>query len=83
MFDRVPDAQLVADLVAAQSTAAELDAGRAAADLIEQLQGWDRVASWVASQRLTSMRRFEAARVAADVELAAAVDRLRSNGTRP
>jgi len=70
MFDRVPDAQLVADLVAAQAAAAQLDAGRAAAELIEQLQAWDRVASWVHSQRLDTMRRFEAARVAADTELA-------------
>jgi hypothetical protein len=50
MFDRVPDAGLVADLVAAQGAAAEVDAGRAAAELIEQLQAWDRVAWWVHSQ---------------------------------
>ena len=74
MFDRVPDARLVADLVAVQGTVAELDAGRAAAELIEQLQAWDRVASWVNHQRLDTMRRFEAARVAADTELAATVD---------
>ena len=74
MFDRVPDAQLVADLVAAQAAAAQLDAGRAAAELIEQLQAWDRVASWVHSRRLDTMRRFEAARVAADTDLAATDD---------
>jgi len=50
MFDQVPDARLVADLVAAQAATAQLDAGRAAAELIEQLQAWDRVAWWVHSQ---------------------------------
>ena len=72
MFDRTPDAQLVADLVRAQETAPEMDAGAAATDLIEQLAAWERVAAWVESQRLDTMRRFAAARTEADRELTAA-----------
>jgi hypothetical protein len=38
-------------------------------ELIEQAMGWERVAAWVESQRLDTLRRFEAARVQADTEL--------------
>lgn len=66
MFDRCPDAQLVADLVRAQEAPPEFDADAAAVDLIDQLTAWDRVVSWAESQRLATMRRFHAARVDAD-----------------
>lgn len=69
MFDRCPDEQLVTDLVAAQSTPHVADADSAATDLIEQLMAWDRVAAWVESHRLETMRRFAAARVDADTDL--------------
>ncbi len=61
---------MVTDLVAAQSTPHVADADSAATDLIEQLMAWDRVAAWVESHRLETMRRFAAARVDADTDLA-------------
>ncbi len=48
-----------------------LDADAAAVDLIEQLVAWDRVAAWVESQRLDTMRRFQAARTDADTKMCA------------
>ena len=69
MFDRCPDAQLVTDLVAVQEAAPVLDADAAAVDLLEQAVAWDRVAAWVESQRLDTLRRFEAARIDADTAL--------------
>lgn len=71
MFDRCPDAQLVTDLVAVQKTAPLLDPDAAAADLLEQAMAWERIGSWVESQRLATLRRFEAARTDADVEMCA------------
>ncbi len=71
MFDRSPDAQVVADLVALQLAAPVLDADAAAVDLIEQAVAWDRVAGWVEFQRLDTLRRFQAARVDADTALSA------------
>ncbi|MGI8889030.1 MAG: hypothetical protein ACR2GB_08705, partial [Nocardioidaceae bacterium] len=71
MFDRAPDEQLVVDLVATQVAAPPASAALAAQGLIEELVAWQRVASWVESQRLDTMRRFEAARVAADRDIAA------------
>jgi Domain of unknown function (DUF222) len=69
MFDRVPGAELVVDLVAAQSAPAASTADAAAVDLIEQAMAWERVAAWVESQRLDTLRRFETARIAADSAL--------------
>lgn len=66
MFDRSPDSDLVTDLVAISATAPVADAAAAAADLIEQLMAWQRVACWVEANRLDTMRRFAAARIASD-----------------
>lgn len=74
MFDCCPDAELVANLVRAQSTAPLADPNAAAVDLIEQLSAWSRVAAWVEAQRLDVMRRFYEARVDADVRFGEPVD---------
>jgi hypothetical protein len=74
-FDRCPDAQLVADLVAMHSAAPVTWADRAAVNLIEQAMGWQRVAAWVEWKRLDTMRRFAGARADADRELDAQAGR--------
>ncbi|MGI8434872.1 MAG: DUF222 domain-containing protein [Nocardioidaceae bacterium] len=74
MFDRLPDAALVADLAAVQEMPPESSAAAAASSLIEQLMGWDRVAAWVEAQRLDVMRRFVDARSGADRELVAGAE---------
>jgi hypothetical protein len=74
MFDRRPDSQLVADLVAAQAWPEAESAEAAAVELIDQAMAWERVAAWVESQRLDTLRRFEEARVAADSALASGVE---------
>src|SRR5262245_20765161 len=74
MFDHIPDADLVADLVASQATPPVADPEAAAVELIEQLVAWQRVASWVEAQRLDTMRRFAEARTAADRTLTCAPD---------
>jgi hypothetical protein len=70
MFDRAPDVTLVADLLASSARPAPASAESSAAALIEELTGWQRVASWVEWHRLDAMRRFEAARTEADRDLA-------------
>jgi hypothetical protein len=74
MFDRCPDPQLVADLIAAQAWPEADSAAAAAVELIDQAMAWERVAAWVESQRLDTLRRFEEARVAADSALASGVE---------
>jgi hypothetical protein len=74
MFDRCPDPQLVADLVAAQAWPEADSAAAAAVELIDQAMAWERVAAWVESQRLDTLRRFEEARVDADSALARGVE---------
>ena len=69
MFDRWPPAQLVADLVAMQSSTPVVAADRAAVDLIEQAVAWERVSGWVELLRLDTLRRLEAARIAADTAI--------------
>jgi hypothetical protein len=74
MFDRCPDAQLVADLVAAQAWPEADSADAAAIELIDQAMAWERVAAWVESQRLDTLRRFEEARDDAHSALASGVE---------
>lgn len=74
MFDCLPDADLVRDLVAVQERQPETSEALAASGLIEQLMGWASVAAWVEAQRLDVMRRFVEARVDADHELAASAE---------
>jgi hypothetical protein len=84
MFDRIPDATVVADLVRAQHAPEVGDPDVAAAELIEHLMGWQRVAAWVESQRLDTMRRFAAARTAADETVTSSPTwSPRSRGDRP
>jgi hypothetical protein len=75
MFDRCPDPQLVTDLVAAQAWPEAESAEAAAVELIDQAMAWERVAAWVESQRLDTLRRFEEARVGADSALASGVEK--------
>jgi hypothetical protein len=74
MFDRSPDPRLVADLIAAQAWPEAESAEAAAVELIDQAMAWERVAAWVESQRLDTLRRFEEARVDADSALASGVE---------
>ncbi|MDX6367016.1 MAG: hypothetical protein QOK30_2092 [Nocardioidaceae bacterium] len=83
MFDRCPDPQLVADLVAAQAWPEAENAAAAAVELIDQAMAWERVAAWVESQRLDTLRRFEEARVDADSALAAVWRSLGPSVRRP
>lgn len=70
MFDRGPDATLVADLVGSRADPPAARADEAARSLIEELMAWQRVSSWVEWHRLDTMRRFERARIEADRDLA-------------
>ena len=45
MFERCPDAQLVADLIAAQAWPEADSADAAAVELIDQAMAWERVAA--------------------------------------
>jgi hypothetical protein len=74
MFDRCPDPQLVADLVPAQARPEAESADAAAVELIDQAMAWERVAAWVESQRLDTLRRFEEGGVDADSALARGVE---------
>ncbi len=69
MFDRYPDAHLVGDLVSCRDGSPHDSAASAACALIEEVMGWQAVASWVEWNRLDTMRRFAEARRAADIDL--------------
>lgn len=59
------------DLAAAQAGPVVKSPAVAAVDLIAQAMAWERVAAWVESQRLDTLRRFKRPRVAADTALGA------------